>query len=374
MYLKRLSVINLWHGSSVKLDFSHRVTFLTGVNGSGKSSLLNIIYDSLHINKDNGFATSKNRLWSSNCMLENDVMLNTIILPPIPESKQTEIGKLISSHKSKNNSAEIYNKELIEKIKNVYEKDKLLSHVTFQNQNIKGQGYIHAIGFPKGTPQKDKDHYQQELMERPKAFLFQEDRNNLHNLKNSNLDPRLEFWSTYGSSIDTRFFYIRDAMHIRESQLDSSLSKLIEEHNFDMHALIEDSAYSDIQSKKKEISDLYLLLNKYFRGTGKELVKDNEDNKLTLKFTDKDESISWHLLSRGEKTLMYLFLAVYLYKDKVEVFLLDEPEIALHVSWQEHLIQDLSNLAPLKQFVIATHSPSLVMDGWMDNCLNIKVS
>jgi predicted ATPase len=87
---------------------------------------------------------------------------------------------------------------------------------------------------------------------------------------------------------------------------------------------------------------------------------------------DSEKVIPWHLLSRGEKTLLYLFFAVFLYKSKVTVFLFDEPEISMHVKWQHNLIKDLAELAPDNQFIIATHSPSLVQNGWLGNCLEIS--
>ena len=43
-----------------------------------------------------------------------------------------------------------------------------------------------------------------------------------------------------------------------------------------------------------------------------------------------------------------------------------------HVKWQDRSIKDLSALAPDNQFIIATHSPSLVQNGWLDHCLEIS--
>ena len=45
---------------------------------------------------------------------------------------------------------------------------------------------------------------------------------------------------------------------------------------------------------------------------------------------------------------------------------MDEPEISLHVEWQQRLISLIRELNPNVQIVLTTHSPALVMDGRLD--------
>ncbi|MDC4167946.1 AAA family ATPase [Photobacterium damselae] len=375
MFLNKLRIMNLWKNGVVELPFDKRVTVLTGINGSGKSSILNIIYDSLDLNQMN-ISTSKNRLWASELKIEGGIRLQTIILPPVPESKQNFIQSLIRSNEETNSAVGLYSERLLTDIQKAYEDNTNKQHVTFTNRNLEGQGYIYSLAFPKGFTELKQDEINNRLRERPNAFLFQEDRRVMHNLENSNMDLNLEFWSTYSTSIDSRFFYIRDAMQIRESQLDARRSRLLDEYEAcsGLMKLKEDPQYMAILRERAKIRELFDLLNSYFIESGKELVKDPDDNKITLKPIDDEKAISWHLLSRGEKTLIYLFFSIFLYKDKVSLFLLDEPDVSLHVIWQERLLNDLTSLAPEHQFIIATHSPSLVMKGWMDNCKTIKVS
>jgi predicted ATP-dependent endonuclease of OLD family len=42
------------------------------------------------------------------------------------------------------------------------------------------------------------------------------------------------------------------------------------------------------------------------------------------------------------------------------VYVADEPELSLHVEWQEILLRSLINLAEELQLVVATHSPDIV--------------
>ena len=74
-------------------------------------------------------------------------------------------------------------------------------------------------------------------------------------------------------------------------------------------------------------------------------------------------------MSSGERQLIYILLRVALSngnKSKAAFILMDEPEISLHLDWQEHFIKQLTILNPDAQFIIVTHSPALIMNGWND--------
>ena len=46
--------------------------------------------------------------------------------------------------------------------------------------------------------------------------------------------------------------------------------------------------------------------------------------------------------------------------------LIDEPEISLHIIWQEELLGDLSEIAQMNglNILMATHSPQVISDRW----------
>jgi predicted ATP-binding protein involved in virulence len=48
------------------------------------------------------------------------------------------------------------------------------------------------------------------------------------------------------------------------------------------------------------------------------------------------------------------------------VLFMDEPEISLHIEWQQQLISRVRAMNPNVQIILTTHSPAVVMDGWMD--------
>ena len=45
---------------------------------------------------------------------------------------------------------------------------------------------------------------------------------------------------------------------------------------------------------------------------------------------------------------------------------MDEPETSLHVDWQQKLIGMIRELNPNLQLILTTHSPAVIMEGWMD--------
>jgi len=363
MQLSQIEIINLWDTENITLPFTDRVTFLTGINGSGKSTLLNIIYDTLDLHSKKRLpATSKNRFWSAKATFSNNVTIQTAILPEIEQQISLK-EKILKLHKSKTS---VHNFNELKKIEHFYqinEETQNIHHINYSSE-IKGQFNIQNLNFP------NEENIEGSISNKPLAFIFQEDRGSLHNIDKSNIDFSLNYWTLYKNSIDGRFAYLRDSFQILESHINNIVSNLMFD-NHDINNIKESNEYKIWKDKTQAINKIITTLNAYFLESGKELARD-EDNKLTLKWVDNSKQIEWHLLSRGEKTLIYLFFVVFLYKDKVSLFLFDEPEISLHVKWQHNLIKDLSELAPDNQFIIATHSPSLVQNGWLGHCLELS--
>ena len=48
---------------------------------------------------------------------------------------------------------------------------------------------------------------------------------------------------------------------------------------------------------------------------------------------------------------------------------MDEPEISLHIEWQNKLIEAIRSLNPNCQIIMTTHSPSIFADGWEDKLI-----
>ena len=67
-------------------------------------------------------------------------------------------------------------------------------------------------------------------------------------------------------------------------------------------------------------------------------------------------------LSSGEKQLIVLLACLSFSEEAKEshVYIVDEPEVSLHISWQEKFVDALLEASPNTQFILATHSPSII--------------
>ncbi|MEI7866692.1 MAG: AAA family ATPase [Candidatus Methylumidiphilus sp.] len=79
---------------------------------------------------------------------------------------------------------------------------------------------------------------------------------------------------------------------------------------------------------------------------------------------DAGKNLDLDLLSSGEQhEIVLLYDLLFRIKPNTLV-LIDEPELSLHVSWQDHFLPDLLKIVEIAQFdvLIATHSPYIVGD------------
>lgn len=74
-----------------------------------------------------------------------------------------------------------------------------------------------------------------------------------------------------------------------------------------------------------------------------------------LTFGDTVQTINSNLLSAGEKQMLSFLAYNAFYQDTI--FIIDEPELSLHVDWQRILFPTLLKQNSSNQFIVATHSP-----------------
>ncbi len=88
-------------------------------------------------------------------------------------------------------------------------------------------------------------------------------------------------------------------------------------------------------------------------------IKVDRNGILNIKSSSPSE-LNWRLLSSGEKQVLILLTQALLKFDEPVVYIADEPELSLHVTWQEKLLEFLVTLGAQKQIIVATHSPDIV--------------
>ncbi len=109
----------------------------------------------------------------------------------------------------------------------------------------------------------------------------------------------------------------------------------------------------------KTLNDFVALINKFFCQTGKELTIGRE-GVVGIKMPHKTASVQ--ALSSGERQifimLAHLSLNPRLLRDGV--FIVDEPELSLHLSWQDMFVEAIRTANPRLQLILATHAPAII--------------
>lgn len=96
------------------------------------------------------------------------------------------------------------------------------------------------------------------------------------------------------------------------------------------------------------------------------------NDKFELEFKVNNEILNFPQLSSGERQVIYILLKVAIATKDNALILMDEPEISLHLSWQEKLLAQIREINPNSQIIIVTHSPAIVMNGWLDCFVDIQ--
>ncbi len=118
-------------------------------------------------------------------------------------------------------------------------------------------------------------------------------------------------------------------------------------------------AAQKLSQKKSRFQD---IVDDLFQDTGKRIVRTENE----IRFTQIGELLTPYLLSSGEKQMLIILLTVLVEDDQHYVLFMDEPEVSLHIEWQKRLIDLILELNPNVQIILTTHSPAVVMNGWVD--------
>lgn len=104
------------------------------------------------------------------------------------------------------------------------------------------------------------------------------------------------------------------------------------------------------------------MIDELFSYTGKRIDRKSND----IVFYQNGERLLPYKLSSGEKQMLVILLTVLVRDGDHCVFFMDEPEASLHIEWQQKLIGMIRELNPNAQLILTTHSPAVIMEGWLD--------
>lgn len=114
-----------------------------------------------------------------------------------------------------------------------------------------------------------------------------------------------------------------------------------------------------VSQPKRKFQD---MIDNLFSYTGKTIDRRSND----IVFYQNGERLSPYRLSSGEKQMLVILLTVLVREGVHSVLFMDEPEASLHIEWQQKLIGMIRDLNPNLQLILTTHSPAVIMEGWLD--------
>lgn len=124
--------------------------------------------------------------------------------------------------------------------------------------------------------------------------------------------------------------------------------------------------YSEQKKEKyKKIEKYFNIVNGVFENSNKKIYFDYKENEIFYKILDDKGEIffdkkSIETLSSGEKQILILFTLVA-FNTEDRIFIIDEPELSLHPKWQEIFLENVKSILNTNtQLILATHSPGVV--------------
>jgi len=176
-----------------------------------------------------------------------------------------------------------------------------------------------------------------------------------------------------------------EELRTKLGELDKKRSRLIEAGLLDKEEGVASLPIEEITSDTKDVLAIYMKdmekkLSLFDEIAGKiDLFKKMIDRRRFLHkeiviskeagfmFATQDgQTLPLTVLSSGEQHELVLLYQLLFKANPNSLILIDEPEISLHVAWQQEFLRDLQEITRLSSFdvLIATHSPQIIHDRW----------
>lgn len=125
---------------------------------------------------------------------------------------------------------------------------------------------------------------------------------------------------------------------------------------------------SKIEEQNEKISNYYGTINKFldlvnyfFKDSNKKVAIDPVGN-IYFQIQGNQEARPIDQLSSGEKQILIIFSHALFnsFTSKSRVLIIDEPELSMHLGWQECFVEKILEGCGEMQVILATHSPEII--------------
>ena len=220
--------------------------------------------------------------------------------------------------------------------------NRVIMHLLDINKELRRNDGVHLSFFPEGANSVDFDVIRS--FDRP---MLSSD------LMNKLTDTQMQ------TELDLHIYHLQRKWLDYQVNLSNRMVELFTSQDPDAAAKVQELA-----SEKTHFQD---IVDDLFSETGKTIKRDQNE----IYFDSYGESISAYKLSSGEKQMLIILLTVLVQNRQPFVLFMDEPEVSLHVEWQQRLLELLISLNPNVQIMLTTHSPAVIMNGWSDRVTDV---
>lgn len=131
--------------------------------------------------------------------------------------------------------------------------------------------------------------------------------------------------------------------------------------------------YGSERGRVHEPMDRFMALVNGFLVQTRKRVAISARGELHVYLEDQDGARTTGALSSGERQLVIMLAHLSLNRSLAAsgVFIVDEPELSLHIEWQERFVDAVRQANPNVQLILATHSPAIILDR-IDHCRSLS--
>lgn len=337
MKIKSIEVQGLWHLYDLKWDLNPTVNILTGINGAGKTTLFDLSASLLSTGKlPVDYAQKADKIivtFDDGSQLTNINFDNTLAVLKRKASKDAiyreiwnDVSEKFTQHERRAMLTDVGIQASICKVKHkgrnipikpFLDKLNVRIHSTFDDPLSSSLDKVSIVSLRESGVKSSLDLDLKEKQEKYALYL-------------ADLANSLEHYAIEARSLDMEY-----------------IKHLYEKKNIFMNIL--DTLFADTHKRV-----------------------DRRSSKLCFITEPDNARLEVSQLSSGEKQILSILIEVLLQEEKECVFYMDEPEISLHVDWQEQLIDIIRVLNPNCQLLLASHAPAMLMRGWHEAVQNIE--
>lgn len=122
----------------------------------------------------------------------------------------------------------------------------------------------------------------------------------------------------------------------------------------------------EIEHCSQKIEKYLRVVNSFFETSEKELFFSKTNSQLRFRFTNQPKTNTTdgrniNELSSGERQIIIVLTYLYFIAKENSIFVIDEPELSLHLAWQSMFVGAMLELSPTNcQIILASHSPEII--------------